>query len=165
MTDEEKTMISLSKSNCENVIEVKNDKVNIQRNSIDIEKLKNNIPCKEFLCEKVYFDDLGNLVGSDSWYSTITQDSTKKTSMNKKEQITIYENDNIYSYVKTNGTICTNTIEKNQTNINDYVKYIDDNNLFSIINLMFSDINGLNIKFNSIADEKLVSEKVKKMKF
>ena len=95
----------------------------------------------------------------------IVQDSTKKTSMNKKEQITIYENDNIYSYVKTNGTICTNTIEKNQTNINDYVKYIDDNNLFSIINLMFSDINGLNIKFNSIADEKLVSEKVKKMKF
>ena len=58
--------------------------------------------------------------------------------MNKKEQITIYENDNIYSYVKTNGTICTNTIEKNQTNINDYVKYIDDNNLFSIINLINS---------------------------
>lgn len=165
MTDEEKTIISLSKSNCENVIEVKNDKVNIQRNSIDIEKLRNNITCKDFLCEKVHFDDLGNLVGSDSWYSTITQDSTKKTEMNKKEQITIYENDNIYSYVKANGTIYTNTIEKNQININDYVKCIDDNNLFSIINLIFNDISSLNIKFNSIADEKLVSEKVKKRSF
>ena len=89
---EDKIDVSLTKDNVKSKIELQCDIVNIQRDIIEKEKMKNNTTCKEFSSTKLYFNPCGELHCSDNWNALITY-------YHKKEPVIVKTGDKVTSTI------------------------------------------------------------------
>ena len=132
-------LITLNMNNISDKIEVTKDKTKIERSEI-----KENNDSKKITCVGLYFDENDCLKHSDVW-ETIIFDFELKTT--KREQITVYSDENTYSVFNQDGIEMFCLLKKKNINLKDYNNYVvDDQGCVIAITNLIEDVERTNIK-------------------
>lgn len=150
-------LITLNMNNISDKIEVTKDKTKIERSEI-----KENNDSKKITCVGLYFDENDCLKHSDVW-ETIIFDFELKTT--KREQITVYSDENTYSVFNQDGIEMFCLLKKKNINLKDYNNYVvDDQGCVIAITNLIEDVERTNIKCINTIPKQEFKEKVKNLK-
>ena len=165
--EDDKIEVSLTKGNVKSKIELQCDIVNIERDIIEKEKMKNNTTCKEFSSTKLYFNPCGELKCSDNWNALITYYHKKEPIISKTEQISFYHQNRAYQYNLINDKLCSKIIASENINLNDYIEIIDNSsNFLDILDYITTKVNTENNKTDLHFEQEINErEKLKKLIF
>lgn len=150
-------LITLNMNTISDKIEVTKDKTKIERSEI-----KENNDSKKITCVGLYFDENDCLKHSDVW-ETIIFDFELKTT--KREQITVYSDENTYSVFNQDGIEMFCLLKKKNINLKDYNNYVvDDQGCVIAITNLIEDVERTNIKCINTIPKQEFKEKVKNLK-